>query len=411
MRTVPDGRGGAIDHSRGPQVGSSPGHDEEPGKAPDHMPKLAVGPTHSVCERQQGRLGAQVNISAIHSFLVQAAKHLDPQPTASGTMVPMQGQLFGMLQDLCDRAPSECNVEIMFRPSEEGTAKNDCRTCLEAYMRDPTLEHGRAIAERLQRVTTNRSGLGLLFLARAETADSHFLVISRFPAEQGVVAQEDADRLDVEFMERVFMKNAKAYKSVIYRTASLTAGFDEGRAVDRQLSGPRELSMYWTGDFLASDLRTTGRLGSKRLAEALRAAVNHTTDPVVKRELVSAAQLLRNQDGKTRSARAFLDRLGVTDQGMAAVVRALPRPELMDDVFRFRVAEFDRHIRYRMVELDTGAMLMADDARFDELFESELADNGARLVEQYKSGSAVGEGMVRYSTVGRVIDQRYRKRK
>ena len=204
-------------------------------------------------------------------------------------------------------------------------------------------------------MTTKRSGLGLLFLAKAEiAADSHVLVIARFPAEQGVVAQEYAGRLDVEFIERVFMKNARAYKSVIYRTTSLTAGLQEGRAVDRQLSGPRELSMYWTSDFLASDLRTTGPLGSKRLAEALRLAVNHTTEPVVKRELISASQLLRNQDGQTRSARAFLERLGITEQGVKAVERALPRPELMDEVFRFDVAEFDRHIRYRMVELDTA---------------------------------------------------------
>ena len=76
-----------------------------------------------------------MKISAIHSFLVQAAKHLDPQPTASGTRVPMQGQLFSMLQDLCDRAPTECDVEIMFRPNEEGVADNDCRICLEAYMK------------------------------------------------------------------------------------------------------------------------------------------------------------------------------------------------------------------------------------------------------------------------------------
>ena len=379
---------------------------------PDHNTLgLAVGAPFIRVTTTAKRLGDHMNISAIHSFLVQAAKHLDPQPAASGTKVPMQGQLFNMLQDLCDRAPIECDVEVMFRPNEEGTPDNDCRTCLESYLRNPSLEHGRVIAERLQRVTTNRSGLGLLFLAKAEVADSHVLVISRFPAEQGVVAQENADRLDVEFIERVFMKNATAYKSVIYYTTSLTAGFEEGRAVDRQLSGPRELSMYWTGDFLASDLRTTGPLGSKRLAEAIRVAVNRTTDPVVKRELVSATQLLRNQDGKTRSARGFLTRLGVTDQGVIALDRELPRRELMDEVFRFDVAEFDRHLRYRMVELNTGAMLMADDARFDELFRSQLADNRARPDEGFRSESKDGEGMVRYSTVGRVINQRYRKTK
>ena len=366
------------------------GHDVEPAPHAGGVSCLLPSTTTK-------RLGDHMNILAIHSFLVQAAKHLDPQPTASGTKVPMQGQLFSMLQDLCDRAPTECDVEIMFRLNQDGTTDNDCRNCLEAYLRNPSLEHGRVIAERLQGVTTMRSGLGLLFLAKAESAGSYVLVISRFPAEQGVVAQEHSDRLDVEFIERVFMKNATAYKSVIYTTTSLAAGLAEGRAVDRQLSGPRELSMYWTGDFLASDLRTTGPLGSKRLAEALRVAVNRTTDqPVVKRELVSVTQLLRNQDGKTRSARVLLSRLGVTRQAMEAIERGLPRPELMDEAFRFDVAEFDRYIRYRMVELNTGAMLMADDAKFGEVFQSEPAD---------------GDRMMRYSTVGRVIDQRYRKRK
>ena len=157
------------------------------------------------------RLRDRMNISAVHSFLVQAAKQVDPQPTASGTEVPMQGQLFKMLQELCDRAPTECNVEIIFCPSEEGATDNDCRTCLQAYVRNPSLANGRAIAERLQGVTTKRSGLGLLFLVKGETATgSHVLVISRFPAEQGVLAQEHADQLYVEFRERVFMKNAKA---------------------------------------------------------------------------------------------------------------------------------------------------------------------------------------------------------
>ena len=302
-----------------------------------------------------------------------------------------------MLQELCRRAPAECKIEIMFRPDEEGTADNTARASLEAYAKNPTLENGRAIAERLQSYTTRRSGLGLLFLANgAISTDSHGLVISRFPAEQGVVAREDADRLDVEFMERVFMKNAQAYKSAMYETATPAAGFEEGRAVDRQLSGPEELSQYWINDFLASELRTTGRLGSRRLGIALRAAVNATTDRLLKRELISAAQLLRNQDGKVRSARAFLSRLGVPQRGVDAVERAFPRPELMDQNFRFHVGEFDKHISHRLVELDNGAMLMAIDGTFDKVFQTV---------------PAAAENVMRYSTEGKVIDQRYRKRK
>ncbi len=315
----------------------------------------------------------------------------------------MKGQLFHMLQDLCGRAPNECRIEIMFRPNEDGTADNDARACLEAYLRRPSLENGRVIAERLQAVTTKRSGLGLLFLAKGEARDGgHGLVIARFPAEEGVVAQEHADRLDVEFIERVFMKNAKAYKSVIYVTTTLSAGFQEGRAVDHQLSGPREISQYWIGDFLASELRTTGPFGSRRLADALRTAVNATQSHPLKQELVSAAQLLRNQHGKVRSARAFLSRLVVSEDGMAAVQRAFARPELMDQSFRFDAEEFARHISYRIVELNTGAILMAEDTKFDDVFRSEpvVAENTARHSD-----------IVRYSTEGEVVDQRYRKRK
>ena len=154
------------------------------------------------------------------------------------------------------------------------------RTDLEAYLRAPSLENGRTIAARLQVVTTNRSGLGLLFLAKCEAHDGSLgLVISRFPAEEGVVAQELSDGLDVEFIERVFMKNVKAYKSAIYTTPTLSAGLQEGRVIDHQLSGPREMSQYWIRGFLASDLRTTGPFGSRRIADALRTAVNATAKP------------------------------------------------------------------------------------------------------------------------------------
>jgi hypothetical protein len=121
-----------------------------------------------------------------------------------------------MLAELFERAPVECDIDIVFRPDEQGRQRNGSRNLLEAYLRSPSVPAGRSVAEALQRVTTHRSGLGLLFLlAGTDDRRRHVLVISRFPADEGVVAQEDAARLDVEFVERVFMKNAKAYKSAV----------------------------------------------------------------------------------------------------------------------------------------------------------------------------------------------------
>lgn len=338
-----------------------------------------------------------MNLTSIHSFLVPPGKHLDPQPVVSGTAVPGSGALHNMLAELFARAPRECDIQVVFRPDSEGRQQNECRNRLEAFARGPSVPAGRAVAERLQRVTTRRSGLGLLFLlVGSASGGRHTLVISRFPAEEGVVAQEEASRLSVEFIERVFMKNAKAYKSAIYSTESLQAGFLEGRAIDRQLSGPRDLSEYWIGEFLESELRTTGPAGTRRLAEALREAVKASTDPDLKQELVSAAQLVRGQHGHTRSARTILRRLGLSQPATTAVESSFPRPELLNESFRFDAVEFARHVLYRTVELDNGAMLMAEDARFGAVFLTE---------------PLVGEGRIRYTTEGAVVDQRFRKTK
>lgn len=332
-----------------------------------------------------------------HSYLVHPAKGADPQPPISGTAVPDTGALRRMLAELFARAPDECTIQIVFAPDENGDQNNACRDDLEAYARRPRVELGRTVAERLQAVTTNRSGLGLLFLLRGNHArGQESMVISRFPADEGVVAQENAGSLSVEFIERVFMKNSKAYKSVHFRTSDLRAGFIEGTAVDKQLSGPRDLSDYWITEFLMSELRTTGPAGTRRLAEALKKAVRNATAPELKQELVSAARLMRGQDGATRSARTIIRRLGLSAAATEAIEAAFPRRDLIAEAFRFDSSEFERHATYRTVELDNGALLMAEDSRFSEVFEVE------RLV---------AENRVRYSTEGAIIDQRFRKTK
>ena len=74
----------------------------------------------------------------------------------------------------------------------------------------------------------------------------------------------------------------------------------------------------------------------------------------------------------------------------------------MDQSFSFDATEFGRHISYRMVELDTGAILMAEDAKFEDVFQAEPVDR--ETIEQRNK-------VVRFSTEGEVVDQRYRKRK
>ena len=336
-------------------------------------------------------------IETIHSFLVHPAKNVDDQPDISGTVVPRQGGLFDLLNDVYERAPDECNIAVVFRPDNNGDQRNECRDALLGYTQAPTIAAGRSIAQRLQEVTTHRSGLGLLFLLKGEDdAGRHSLVVSRFPADQGIVAREDNLRLTVEFIEQVFMRNARSYKSAFYRTDALAAGFWEGQAVDRQISGARDLSEYWIGDFLQSELRTTGPAGTRRLVVAIRDAVRKTSSLAVKQELVAATHLLRGQAGRTQSARTLMRRIGFTEEAERAVIESFPRRELLTENFRFSVDELDRQALYHTVELDNGALLTAETESFPEVFERE---------------PMVAEGTVRYSTEGRVVDERIRKTK
>ena len=53
-------------------------------------------------------------------------------------------------------------------------------------------------------------------------------VMSRFPADSGILAEQTAKTLNVQFLEKIFMKSATSYKSAVYTGAS-PSDFWEGR--------------------------------------------------------------------------------------------------------------------------------------------------------------------------------------
>lgn len=339
-----------------------------------------------------------MTVTRAHSFLVHPAKGEADPPEIGGTTVPKSGKLAGMLEDVFERAPSECKIEIVFRPEDDGSQRNACRDDLLSYLNGPTLSKGRSLATSLQDVTTNRSGLGLMFLIAGIVQGRHRLVVSRFPADEGIIAEENRRQLSVEFIERVFMKSAKAYKSVIYQCGSLQGGFWDGFAIDKQISGEgKELSDYWIRDFLKSELRTTGPAGTKRIAVALREAIRSAPDVQTRQELVAASMLLRNRDGQAKSGRQLVNELGLTGEASDALEHALPRGDLLEDTFTFDREEFEKQLAYRSVELDNGAILMSENSTFAEVFTQEEVDSHQRRPR------------IKFSTEGRVVDELLRR--
>ena len=333
-------------------------------------------------------------ITTIDSVLVRPARGQESDDQQFPvTRIPHKGKFFKMLESMFENAERDCNIDIVFRSDSSGAQNNECRSLLFEYLKRPDNEKVRQIAARLASTTGNVSGLGLLFLICGNDRRGHRFLLARFPADQGVLAEEHGQRLEVEFVEKIFMKSSTAYKAATYTSAKLVTAFWRGRAVDKQINGPRELSQYWISDFLLSELATTGAAGTRRLGNALQRAVRDAPNDVVRAELMSAAQLIPNLGGKKVTARGLLQTIGASEAAVLAVEKAMGRSDLMTERFEINSEEFSRVATYKSVELDNGATLIAETARFDKVFDMKQ----------------VAERTTRYSTEGKVVSERLRK--
>jgi hypothetical protein len=334
-----------------------------------------------------------MSITALHSFLVAPAKGVDPQPAIRGVLVKQEGRLFDMLKSVYDKSDTECNIDISFNSDDQ---TNECRDQIIKYANKPTIEAGRTIAKRLQNHTTHRSGLGLLFLINGTEGKTQKLVISRFPAEHGVVAEQKKNSLSIKYLEEIFMKSEKAYKAVVYKGNTSKSGFWDGKAIDKQINARLlAVSDYWIKDFLASDFKTTAEAGTKRLAGAIRQALTSSGNLAIKSELVAAGRLASSLDGKTVSIGSVCKQFNLSQATIDALKDKLPSDHLFSEKFKFSKPEFDRHIAFESAELDTGGILMAPAGRFDTIFKEKKVPGN--------------DGEVEFSTKGKVVNRKLRK--
>lgn len=339
-----------------------------------------------------------MSIEHIHSYLVRPGKNSDAPSRVGGATVPLSGQIFGVVDDVYRKSDAECNIEISFDRDSNGSQHNTCRDLVLAYVSTPSLENGRNIATTLEAITDKRSGVGLLFLILGSEGNDKKLIISRFPTNSAILAEENQSTLSIEYLERVFMKSHTSYKAVHYRDSSLTTGFWLGRAVDRQLNDRAgQPSDYWITDFLKSGFRTTAAAATRRLAKSLQAAAKNTSDLTVKREIAAAVTLASSLGRERLSIDQFGQRFNLAAPSRAAIAAEFKSPAIMAETFEFDREEFCAQVAYRTVEMDTGGLLTAPSAEFETVFRRVVID------EQ--------EERVRFSTEGKIVSEKVGKSK
>lgn len=315
-----------------------------------------------------------MRIEDIYTFLVKPSKGEAEVPVLSGDRIdPPDGELRRLLTRLFEDAPSDCDIPIALVAENQD---NPFRSLLLEHLKDRSLHKARAIAERLSCHTTNRSGLGLLFIITGTVANKHRSVIARFPADNGILADENQGRLDVKFLERVFMKSQFSFKSVYFEDLNNggKSTFWSGSAIDKQAKYSKgEISLYWIKLFLAADFQTTSRSGTKRLAKALRAAYILTSDVDEQSEISAIATLApRMLAGKGVSIESVLGQFKASDNLRSLIEKHLSGSSVATESFRFDAAVFREVLTYRTLHLDNGAIITAPTDKFDKVYNKEI---------------------------------------
>ena len=336
-----------------------------------------------------------MQITHIASFLVFPGKNVDNPPEVIGKMLPLTGPIYSnMLNGVFEKSDTECEIPIRFVMADDGSQNNIVRNMLIGFIEDSRLSKGKALAEKLRDSTNPKSGPALFFILLGEQGRQKKIVLSRFPADQGILAQLEQNTLQMEFIERVFMRNAQSYKAALYVGSSTRGDFWIGKAVDKQAY---ELANYWIYDFLSSDFETTSKYGTQRFAKAMRDASRRTPDLAVKKEFLAVANLIQGLAGQGVSINNIADRYGLSENTRNAMISQLAYPELADDVFVLDTEEFTKSAAYATVELDNGGMLTAPTGQFDTCFKRELLNGNPNHV--------------RFTTEGMIVDERIRGRK
>lgn len=331
-------------------------------------------------------------LKKIFSFLTYPGKNRTPANEVSGVEIPIgTDKLCSMLSSTYAAADKDCSINISF-VGQGGNQKNAVREEILKIMNRPSVASALPLAKRLQTVTTGSSGMGLLFVCYGMEKGQKKIVIARFPADEGIVAERTAGNLTVQFVEQVFLKSAYSYKSALYTANQSGSDMWEGAAIDKQTShSSKDIADYWISDFLLSEFKTTSAAGTKRLAVALKKAVANTQNPDVKHDIASAVRLAVNIKNAAMTIAEFCDVFHLSADSKAAVMQAVDPARLLHANFKFDPGEFARNIAYKLIELDNGAQLSAEVDKFDQCFETSVSDSKSNAYTFRTSGTIVNE--------------------
>lgn len=284
------------------------------------------------------------------------------------------------LLQLVENVKKECDLNIIFI-SEGEEQYNTTRNMLLDVLKTEKIEDGIPLIEWLSLNTDNKSKSGLVFILIGSDNKDTFIIIARFPAEEGMVINSNQKRIKVKVIDEVFLKNSHRYKMAFFEGESRKGDFWKGLAVDRQINDTvaaiREASEYWINNFLKCSLEMTSRRGSTIIAKTFRSILNSNLENDKKQKIIEAAIGAKALNGKKTSITKLIADLGIEDEIGNEIISRLPSKAAAEQVFHFDIQYFSGVFNLRVKYLNTGAVIIAPNDEFEELFSPKMvAENG-----------------------------------
>jgi len=320
-----------------------------------------------------------MEIQKVFGFMAPVGKDKDDidDMTIRGSEILQNNRLFEILEDLFNKSDKECDIQIRFI-AQNLDQDNDIRNKIKAISENFKIENCIDLVKSLSKLTDKKIKDGLIFFIKGCNGGIAKTLIARFPSEIGITIKTDESTFAFEVIEDVFLKNSRKYKAVYYLSSD---DYWIGYAVDKQINEGagkiKEISDYWIKEFLKSELKLNSKRGSSLLAKAIRKTITETKKENVKYELVAITPTIKNINTRALTMNSFFDQLNLSEETKKEVLSKIENSNLFNVAFQFDSKEFEDNCNYLVTILDSGAVVMAPAADFDDIWQREfVAESG-----------------------------------
>lgn len=298
-----------------------------------------------------------MDIARIHAYSVHPQKNVSPMRAPEGGAIQPTLALSKVLSTNLAEAKFDSRPGVVF-DVDQTTRTSDVRDALVKFAFGQPAQARAAcmmLANRLGAAMDQRSSAALLLLvAFAKDKAKRQTVLWIFPNEEAFQFRRDSAQPSIEVLHDVFSQRSKLRKAAMFEGSNSQSDYLEGRILDLQAGARKQdVAEFFINTFLGCTLSVTSDIGSRILAETLKAVHEQLTDAGQREQLYASIIAVRNSPRTRISLQIFAERYLDTDLHREFLDHA-PNQETAAAVFVFSRQSFDDVLQFRVFELQNG---------------------------------------------------------